>query len=112
MITPSALADGVIGVAAEAHRRDHAVADREPAVDPVAELGDRPRHLIADHAGRLGRIGIEPEARHQVREVDPRGADVDEHLAATGARIGALLDVEHLGSAVPGDDDRPHGSTG
>ena len=39
----------------------------------------------------------------------PGGAHLHAHLAAAGPRIGSLLDAQHLGRAVLGDHECPHG---
>ncbi len=58
----------------------------QAASTPLAQLEDRAGDLVADHARRLRRVGVEAHARHHVGEVDARGGDVDPHLARARAR--------------------------
>src|SRR5207244_2806367 len=68
---------------------------------PLRRAGD----LVADHA-RAGRsVGVEPEARRHVGEVDARGADADQYLAGSRNGVGTVADLEHLGRAGAGDPD-------
>ena len=73
--------------------RHHAVADL-PALDALADLCDPADDLDPEDERRLDR-----EARHALADVDvqvvERGrADVDQHLARAGLRIGYILELE------------------
>ena len=98
---------GELGVAAEARPAHDALADLE-ALDPLADGVDVAGDLVADNAGRLGGVRVEPDAREQVREVDPGGAHAHAHLARAGLRIGTLLHPHDVGRAVLGDDEGAH----
>ena len=97
-----------LGVAAEAHRSDHALADLEDAVDACAERRDRPGHLVADDARRLRRVRVEPDPRHQVGEVDAGRRTSISTSPRPGWGSGSLLHLEYLGRAVFGDHDCAH----
>src|SRR4051794_920205 len=99
--------DHELGVAAEVAAAQHTVADRD-AVDALAERLHLAAELVANHAGRLGGVRVEADAREQVGEVDARGVHPDAHLARTRHRVRALLDAEDLGRPVLGDHERPH----
>jgi hypothetical protein len=86
---------------------EHALAVAEP-LDPLPQLEDRAGDLVADHTRRLGRVGIQPHARHHVGEVDAGGGDVDAHLPRPQLRVLLLLHLQHARPAVLGDDDRLH----
>jgi hypothetical protein len=96
------------GVAAEVGPGHDALAHAR-GVDTVADGGDLARHLVADDARGLGRVGVEPHASEGVGEVHARRADVDAHLPGPGRGVGTLLDGQDLGAAVPCDDDGTHG---
>jgi len=76
----------------------------------VADSLNRPGHLVADDGGRLGRVGIEPDAGEVVGEVDPRGAHGDPYLSGAGRRwVRTFLDLKDRQVTVLGDHDRAHG---
>ncbi len=93
--------DDQLGLAAEAGPGHHPVARRE-ALDPGSHRLDLAGDLVAEHAGRLRRVGIEADAGHRVGEVDPGGADRDPDLAGAGQGIGTLLDLEDLRTSRSG----------
>ena len=97
-------------LAAEPGARHHLVADLD-VLHPLAHGFDIAGDLVADGAGWLGRLGVEADARHRVREVDAGGLDRDPHLAGAHRGIRLLLNLEHLRASVLRDDDRPHGTT-
>src|SRR5581483_2592612 len=74
------------------------------------DLVDRPRHLVADHAGQLRRVGVEADAGHEVGEVDPRRLHADAHLPGGCGGIGRFPHLEDLGGTGPGDPDLAHGA--
>ncbi len=123
--------DGERGRVFEGHRRGHLddllrgggeqvrvaaeFGHREDAV-PFAQRGhtgadafDGARHLVADDTGNLGRVGVETHASHQVREVDSRRPNADEHLSLPGHRVGLLTKLEYVGGALAGDPYLSHG---
>jgi hypothetical protein len=102
--------DDLLGVAAELAGGDHAVADRGHR-DALADLRDDARDLVADHARRRGRVGVQALTRHDLGEVQARRPDLDADLARADDGVGALLDGQHVRGSMPGDDDRPHGGT-
>ena len=99
-----------LGVPAEAGAGEHPVADRV-RVDALADALDLAGDLVADHAGRRRSVRVDPRARHQVGEVDPRGPHGDSDLPGPDCRLRAVLDPQHLRSAVAGDHDCLHGAS-
>src|SRR5262249_9571392 len=70
---------------------------------------DSARHLDAGDVGRrAGRRWIATCALRHVGRVEPCIADVDEHLAAAGCGVAALLELHHLVPAGSGEDDSSH----
>ena len=96
-----------IRVSPEMRHGQHPPARRE-ALDALAERVDHAGHLIADHARRLGSIGIQPLCGHHLREVQAGRADTDAHLARAGLGIGRLPHFQGPGAAGPSDPDRSH----
>ena len=97
-------------VPAEAGAGEHPVADRV-RIDPLPHALDLTGDLVADHAGRRRSVRVDPRARHQVGEVDPRGPHGDSDLPGPDCRLRAVLDPQHLRSAVAGDHDCLHGAS-
>src|SRR2546423_5019419 len=95
------------GVAAEAHQGDYPPT-HGVTVQAGADGGHHARHLVAHHAGRFPRVGVEPLPRHDLGEVEPGGVYADAHLASTGYRVRRLADLKHLGAAGPPDPHRSH----
>ena len=98
---------GELGVAAEARPAHDPLADLE-VLDSLADGVDVAGDLVADDAGRLRGVRVEPDAREQVGEVDAGGAHAHADLARAGLRIGTLLYPHDVGRAVLGDDERSH----
>src|SRR5262247_3873658 len=75
-------------------KRVSATTRRPTARSPSAPgpSASRPRDLVADDARPWRRVGIEPETRHHIGEVDAGGADPDQRLARAGHRIRGLAD--------------------
>ena len=100
--------DGDLGrVAAEFGAREDALPGHQP-VHALAELQHGPGDFVADHARRLGGVGVQPHARHHVGEVDSRRGDVDPHLPGPDRRVRPLLHREHTRRPVFGYHDRAH----
>src|SRR6202020_1536770 len=100
-----------LGVAAEPGSGQHPLAHSR-RIDAVADGLDRPGHLVADDAGHLGRIGVQPDASEMVGEVHARCTHRDTHLAGRRWRwVGTVLHLEYRWGAVLGDDNRAHGYT-
>ena len=76
--------------------------------DPCPERVDHTRCFVAHHAGRLGGIGVEPLASHELGEVEAAGAHANSNLATLRRGIGLLADLQHVGAAVLLDPDRTH----
>ena len=96
-----------IRVSPETRHGQHPLARRE-ALDALAERVDHSGHLIADHARRLGSIGIQPLRGHHLREVQAGRADTDADLARARLGIGRIPYLQRLGSSRPRDPDCSH----
>ena len=70
-------------------RTTTAVADAE-AVDARADLGDRPRHLVADHLRRPYAVVHAAVGDVEVRAADAAVGDVEPHLAGRGRHGGGV----------------------
>ena len=81
---------------------------RRVALGTLAERVDHAGHLIADHAWRLGGIGIQPLGGHHLGKVQAGRADTDADLARAGLGIGRFPHLQGPGTAGPGDPDRSH----
>ena len=90
-----------LGLAAELRPGHHPLTAADPG-DRCPDVGDLARHLVAEHARRLRRVGVEPGAGHGVGEVDPGRPDGDLHLVIADRRLRSLLHLEHLRSPDPG----------
>ena len=94
------------GVGAGGQQRARLVAHR-PALDAVADGGDGPAALHAEHVGRPGRRRVEALPLQQVGPVEAGGGDVEHHLARPGLGVGDVAHDEDLGTAGPvGEDGR------
>ena len=94
-------------LAVEARTCEHPIARLE-RLDAVAHRLHFARHLVADHAGHLGRVRVQPGPGKRVSKVDPRRLDRDADLTGPYRRVGPLLDLQDLGPPVPGDHHGPH----
>ncbi len=65
----------------------------------VAERRDLTGALEPDDVAGTGRGRVVAGPLHQVRPVDRRGADPDQHLSRSGRRVGDIGQPEHLGAA-------------
>ena len=70
----------------------------------------RPRHLVADDAGRFGGVGIQTQPGEHVGEVDAGRPHADPHLTRRRRRIRPFPHFQHVRRSVPGDDDLAHGT--
>ena len=87
---------------------DDAVADL-PEGHAFADRFDGARDLVSENRRRFGCVGIQPLARHDVREVDARRADRDPDLTATRHRLGLFANLQNLGCTVSRQHERFHG---
>src|SRR6188508_2885125 len=71
---------------------------------------DGPADLVADDAGRFGRIRIQPEPGEDVGEVDAGRPHTDPHFTSGRRRIRPLPHFQHVRRSVPGYDDLAHGT--
>ena len=95
---PAPVDDDALRVAA-ALRADEAHHAR--AVELARDLG-------AEHGRELGHLRVHPEPDQDVREVDSRGAHVDDRLPVGGLGLGHLLDDELLRPADALQDSGSH----
>src|SRR6185436_10159758 len=65
-------------------------------------------NLVADHARRLRRIGIDAEPGKDIGEVDAGSLDADPNFSGTRHRIGALSQGQDVRRPVARNDDLPH----
>src|SRR6187200_642428 len=71
---------------------------------------DGPADLVADDAGRFGRIRIQPEPGEDVGEVDAGRPHTDPHFTSSRRRIRPFPHFQHVRRSVPGYDDLAHGT--
>jgi hypothetical protein len=96
-----------VGVGAEADQHRHPLADARSGHSRSEGVHDAGR-FVADHARRLGRVGVEALAGHHLREIQADGVDTNTDLARAGLGIGRLPDLQYLRPTMPGDPDRSH----
>ncbi len=94
-----------LGVGADGERPRHSIPDVMP-IDTVAEGNDLPGPFETRHEGQLH--GIEPAAVVRVDVVEAGPCDPDQDLAGSWCRIGELAELQDIGPAGRGDDDRFH----
>src|SRR5690606_17778515 len=102
-----------LGVSAATGEREaeHRVTHLEP-VDVLAQAENGSGCLHAQHAGKRT-PAVEPvdqtRAQKVVEGIDAGDVDLDQHLAATGDRVGTIEELLHLGPAMPAETPRlPH----
>src|SRR6187401_2101035 len=71
---------------------------------------DGPADLVADDAGWLGRIRIQPETSEDVGEVDAGRPPTDPHFTSGRRWIRPFPHFQHVRSSVPGYYDLAHGT--
>jgi hypothetical protein len=91
-----------------AHRRDHWLAGSQ-ALDPIADLTDPTRGLVAHHVGV--RRHHPPGSVEQVAALDAHGLHLDQDATGPQLRIGDVDVLEDLGPAGPGVGGCLHGGT-
>jgi len=94
-------------VAAERAAGDDAVAHHQ-AIDRRAERRDGASDLVARDERWLRDAGVEPHARQQIGKIDASASDPHQHFALGRRGRLCLLEPQHLGRAVTGDDDALH----
>ncbi len=97
------------GVAAQAHRGQHPVADGRRA-DVRAHLHDVPGHLAAGDEGERGLDLVLPGHEKAVHEVHPGRLDRHGHLARAGLGVGPLLHSQDGGRSQLMANGGTHGS--
>ena len=105
--------DDVIRIAAghgarRKERRGDAHADRESADAILAQTLDGSGDLHARNGREFGRHRIAVLSQERLGEIDPRSANANERLSATGLRRGRLDDLQNLGSAEATELNLPH----
>src|SRR5690606_23544249 len=95
-------------VTAEAGERDHSVPFAKMR-DLGADGVDDARHFVADHAGGWGRVRVESDAGHDVREVDAGGTNPDADLTGPRGGVRSLFELEDAGAAVARKYHSSHG---
>jgi len=88
----------VFGVPAARHQCAHLVPHRETARGRIAG-DDLARHFEARQIRGARRRGIRTHALQHIGPIDPRGGNLDQHLARPGLGHGPLARHQHLGTA-------------
>jgi hypothetical protein len=94
--------DQRIGVSTEFGHAEDAVPDLVLG-DAFAKPVNRAGHFVADDAWDLGRVGVEPDAGHQIGEVDAGRSHADANLALAGLGVRRASHLEDFGRASAGD---------
>jgi hypothetical protein len=76
------------------------------------ERVDDARNFVTDDAWRFRRVRVKPRARHQLGEIQARGANANANLTRAWHRIGLLPNFEDIRTAVFFDPDCAHARLG